>query len=55
MTHSTGARLGNLVELLVRQFAQAPGWPFAAGLSAEHLQATLHAGGRKGVKTRFLS
>jgi hypothetical protein len=29
------------VELFAGQFAQAPGLPFAAGLSAEHLQVTL--------------
>lgn len=49
MPHSTCAPLWNQVESLARQFAQAPGLPFADVLSPEHVQAVFEAEGVAGI------
>jgi len=45
MPHSSRAPLWNQVESLARQFAQAPGLPFADVLTAEQVQAAFEAEG----------
>jgi hypothetical protein len=45
MPHSSRAPLWNQVESLARQFAQAPGLPFADVLSPDHVQAVFEADG----------
>lgn len=49
MAHSTRISLCNQVESLTRQFAQAPGLPFADVLRAEHVQAAFDAEGVEAI------
>jgi hypothetical protein len=49
MAYSTRVSLGNQVESLTRQFAQAPGLPFTDVLTAEQVQAAFDAEGVEAI------